>query len=350
MSDTAEDPVQIPLVGESPAMLEVRQLIGQVSQSAISVLITGPSGSGKEVVARSIHMLSGRADRNYVAVNCGAIPRDLLESELFGHEKGSFTGAVSQRQGRFEEADQGTLFLDEIGDMPADMQVKLLRVLEERRVQRIGARGDMEVDARIVSATHRDLEAAIDQQLFREDLFYRLAVFPIHLPPLAERREDIPLLVRAFLRRKTDVQFDRSAMHWLSMHDWPGNVRELRNLIERASILYSSRTIGLAEVEKLLLPRRRSVAEGAGAPGDGDKVVPIRPRSDHLADTGGSNPALIGDKPVDLRALVADLEHRYIEEALFKANGVVAEAARSLSLHRTTLIEKMRKLGLSKAA
>jgi sigma-54 specific flagellar transcriptional regulator A len=351
MSGEHEAHSHVPLVGESAAMVEVRQLVEQVSRSAISVLITGPSGSGKEVVARSIHVLSGRAGGRYVAVNCGAIPRDLLESELFGHEKGAFTGAVSQRQGRFEEAHGGTLFLDEIGDMPADMQVKLLRVLEERRVQRIGARGDMEVDARVISATHRDLERAIDGGRFREDLFYRLAVFPIHLPPLAERREDIPLLVRAFLRRKTDVRFDPSAMRWLSMHDWPGNVRELRNVIERASVLYPCRTIGLAEVETLLLPRRRSAADNppiAAATAE-EKVVPLRPRADQPAETAFERP-LIGDRPVDLRSIVAELEQAYIEEALAKANGVVAEAARSLSLQRTTLIEKMRKLGLSKAA
>ena len=348
MSDPDGQLPEIPLIGESPAMAEVRQLIRQVARSDISVLITGPSGSGKEVVARSIHMVSERADNAYVAVNCGAIPRELLESELFGHEKGSFTGAVNQRQGRFEEAHKGTLFLDEIGDMPIDMQVKLLRVLEERRVQRVGGRGEMEVDARIISATHRDIDQAIDEQRFREDLFYRLAVFPIHLPPLAERREDIPLLVRAFLRRKTDVQFNASAIQWLSLHDWPGNVRELRNVIERASILYPGQTVGIAEVERILMPRRGAELTTRRQDGreDGDaKIVELRPRAGSGADA-----PLIGDEPVDLRAIIAELEQRYIDEALRKANGVVAEAARSLSLQRTTLIEKMRKLGLSKAA
>ena len=245
------------LVGESEAMVEARRLIGQVAPSDASVIITGPSGSGKELVARAVHAASARFAQPYVAVNCGAIPRDLLESELFGHEKGAFTGAVNQRCGRFEEAHGGTLFLDEIGDMPADMQVKLLRVLEERTIQRVGGRGEIAVDNRIVSATHRDIDEAIDEQRFREDLFYRLAVFPIHLPSLAERREDIPLLVQSFLRRKSDVRFSQAAMDRLMTHNWPGNVRELRNLVERASILHPSRTVGAEEVDALLLPKRR---------------------------------------------------------------------------------------------
>jgi sigma-54 specific flagellar transcriptional regulator A len=331
------------LVGESPAMLEVRHLIRQVAPSNASVIITGPSGSGKEMVARSIHAASDRAPQPYVPVNCGAIPRDLLESELFGHEKGAFTGAVNQRRGRFEEAHRGTLFLDEIGDMPADMQVKLLRVLEERTIQRVGGRGEIAVDNRIVSATHRDIDEAIEEQRFREDLFYRLAVFPIHLPSLAERQEDIPLLVRNFLRRKTDVKFHQSAMDRLMAHAWPGNVRELRNLIERATILYSSRMIGAEEVQALLVPRRAQAGDARMLPPANDS----RPVPSSLPEESLS---LIGDDPVDLRSIIADLEQRYILEALERADGVVAEAARALSLQRTTLIEKMRKLGLSKAA
>ncbi|HKC03541.1 MAG TPA: sigma-54 dependent transcriptional regulator [Sphingomicrobium sp.] len=332
------------LVGESEAMVEVRQLIGQVAPSDASVIITGPSGSGKELVARAVHAASARFAQPYVAVNCGAIPRDLLESELFGHEKGAFTGAVNQRCGRFEEAHGGTLFLDEIGDMPADMQVKLLRVLEERTIQRVGGRGEIAVDNRIVSATHRDIDEAIDEQRFREDLFYRLAVFPIHLPSLAERREDIPLLVRSFLRRKADVRFSQPAMDRLMVHNWPGNVRELRNLVERASILHPSRAVGAEEVDALLLPRRSRPVAAAPVMAIANDIAP--------ALTGNSEPALplIGEAPVDLRSLVAKLEERYILEALLQAGGVVAEAARTLKLQRTTLIEKMRKLGLSKAA
>src|SRR3954468_8730513 len=191
------------IIGEAPSIQALRRLVRQVAPSDASVLLVGPSGSGKEVVARAIHAQSRRAGKPFVAINCGAIPRDLLESELFGHEKGSFTGAFAQHKGRFEEANGGTLFLDEIGDMPADMQVKLLRVLEERVVQRIGGKGQIAVDVRILAATHRDIDAAIEAGSFREDLFYRLAVFPIELPALAAHVEDVPLLVAHFLDQCT---------------------------------------------------------------------------------------------------------------------------------------------------
>jgi sigma-54 specific flagellar transcriptional regulator A len=219
------------IIGEAPAIAALRGLVRQVAPSDASVLLVGPSGSGKEVVARAIHAQSKRAARPFVAINCGAIPRDLLESELFGHEKGSFTGAFAQHKGRFEEANGGTLFLDEIGDMPADMQVKLLRVLEERVVQRIGGKGQVAVDVRILAATHRDIDAAIDAGAFREDLFYRLAVFPIDVPALAERIEDVPLLARHFLASagaRKPVIFSPAAFERMAEHGWPGNVRELR--------------------------------------------------------------------------------------------------------------------------
>lgn len=345
------------IVGESQAIVELRRLVRQVAPSSASVIVTGPSGSGKEMVARAIHAESQRASKNYVAVNCGAIPRDLLESELFGHEKGSFTGAVTQHRGRFEEAHGGTLFLDEIGDMPADMQVKLLRVLEERAIQRVGGRGQIAVDSRIVSATHRDIDEAISHQRFREDLFYRLAVFPIDLPSLAERREDVPLLVRHFLRQIADskrtVRFTKEAMDRLIAHPWPGNVRELRNVIERAAILFPGQTVSAEEVE-LLLHRRTRVnrAERAAVWEASERAAPLAPLSSPAPDAAPakSDESLISEGPVDLRAVVSDLEHRYITEALDHAQGVVAEAARLLSLRRTTLIEKMRKYGLHQAA
>jgi sigma-54 specific flagellar transcriptional regulator A len=341
------------LIGDSPAIVDIRRLVRQVAPSSASVIVTGPSGSGKEMVARAIHAESDRSTQPYVAVNCGAIPRDLLESDLFGHEKGSFTGAINQRRGRFEEAHGGTLFLDEIGDMPADMQVKLLRVLEERAVERIGGRGPIAIDARIISATHRDIEEAIGAQRFREDLFYRLAVFPIHLPSLAERREDVPLLIRHFLRRSgwnASIKFAPAAMDRLVAHNWPGNVRELRNVIERAAILYQGQTISAEQVDCALLPRvRRNSGERAAVWEASTRAVPPAPLPANVAAlTDGED--IIGDENVDLRMIVADLEHRYISEALRKAGGVVAEAARSLSLQRTTLIEKMRKYGLAKEA
>ncbi len=345
------------LIGISRSMVEIRYLIRQVAPSSASVIVTGPSGSGKELVARAIHLESSRAGHSYVAVNCGAIPRDLLESELFGHEKGSFTGAVSQKRGRFEDADGGTLFLDEIGDMPADMQVKLLRVLEERSVQRVGGRGEIAVDARIVSATHRDIDEAITAQRFREDLFYRLAVFPIDLPSLGERREDVPLLVQHFLGQgSSGVKFSQGAMDRMVAHDWPGNVRELRNVVERASILFPRQTISAEQVE-IILHRRGRVgnAERAALWDAAERAVPLpvpaaEPAPQPAPEQAEEQSAAIGEAPVDLRKMMADLEYRYIAEALRASEGVVADAARLLSLQRTTLIEKMRKHGLAKAA
>jgi sigma-54 specific flagellar transcriptional regulator A len=342
------------IIGEAPSIAGLRRLVRQVAPSDASVLLVGTSGSGKEVVARAIHAQSRRAGKPFVAINCGAIPRDLLESELFGHEKGSFTGAFAQHKGRFEEAHGGTLFLDEIGDMPADMQVKLLRVLEERVVQRVGGRGQIAVDVRILAATHRDIDAAIDGGSFREDLFYRLAVFPIDIPSLAERAEDVPLLVGHFLAQagRKPVRFSAAAFDRMAEHGWPGNVRELRNFVERANILYAGRIIGRDEVGALLLRRGRvgaierkslwdatdTLVEPAPAPAPTsapDVVVPIR------ADTPAI--AMTEAQPVALRDMLAEIERRYIEEALTQSDGVIADAARMLSLQRTTLIEKMRK-------
>lgn len=318
------------LLGLSPSITAVRALVQRVAPGNTSVLITGPSGSGKERVARAIHVGSDRASGPFVAINCGAIPRDLLESELFGHEKGSFTGAHALRQGRFEEANKGTLFLDEIGDMPPDMQVKLLRVLEERRIERVGGRGSIAVDVRIVSATHRDLSVAIEDQRFREDLYYRLAVFPIHLPGLAARPEDLPLLIDHFLRTipngEAGVRFSSAAIAAMATHHWPGNVRELRNFVERAAILHPDELLGPDDVDALLL---RPQTKGAASP-----LVATPVRSDTTD---------IGTSGIDLRAILHDLEGRYIGQALDRTNGVVADAARLLGLQRTTLIEKMRR-------
>ncbi len=344
------------LVGDSAAMAELRRLIRQVAPSNVSIFVNGPSGSGKEVVARAIHASSGRRAHSYVPVNCGAIPRDLLESELFGHEKGSFTGAHAQHRGRFEEADGGTLFLDEIGDMPHDMQVKLLRVLEEKAVQRVGGRGQISVDARIVSATHRDIDQAIDSGKFREDLFYRLAVFPIELPSLAERREDVPQLVRHFAGRDSDhpsARFSKAALDRLTAHGWPGNVRELRNVVERANILYPDQEVGAEQVELLLVRRGRlSVAERAAlwqASEPAELEATPLPEAEPAA-RAGSDPLVIDPASgVDLRSVLAEIERRYIEQALDHSSGVVADAARMLSLQRTTLIEKMRKYEMKAA-
>jgi sigma-54 specific flagellar transcriptional regulator A len=347
-------------MGDSRAMTEVRRLVRQVASSDASIIVTGPTGSGKEVVARALHAESRRAAQPFVAVNTGAIPRDLLESELFGHEKGSFTGAIGQRRGRFEEADGGTLFLDEIGDMPFDMQVKLLRVLEDRTVQRVGGRGQIAVDARIVSATHRDLNIAIEEQRFRADLYYRLAVFPIDLPSLAERREDIPQLVRHFADKSgAKLSFSQGAMDRLVAHDWPGNVRELRNVVERATILCAGRVVSGEQIDALLAPHGRRMASSVltdqrdARTLQADLAAALKERQLTTPATATPVPSsltpLFGDEPIDLRMTVAELEHRYITEALRAADGVVAEAARLLTLQRTTLIEKMRKHGLKAA-
>lgn len=319
------------LLGKSMRMEQIRVLVRKVAGFPTSVMISGPSGSGKERVARAIHAESDRAAGPFVAINCGAIPRELLESDLFGHEKGSFTGAHAQRQGRFEEAHKGTLFLDEIGDMPHDMQVKLLRVLEERTVERVGGRGSIPIDVRVISATHRDLSVAIDEQRFREDLFYRLAVFPIHLPGLGERTEDIPQLVRHFLRASTSgtgatgLDFTNDALQALARHPWPGNVRELRNFVERAAILHSGETIDAAQVDALLLRARPAIQRPT-------MTATILPDQREIDPAG-----------IDLRSILADLESRYIKEALSRTDGVVADAARLLGLQRTTLVEKMRR-------
>jgi sigma-54 specific flagellar transcriptional regulator A len=322
------------LLGHSAAMQGVRALVTRVAVCNASVLVTGPSGSGKERVAQAIHAESDRSKGPFVAINCGAIPRELLESELFGHEKGSFTGAHATRIGRFEEASGGTLFLDEIGDMPLDMQVKLLRVLEERVVERVGGRTKIPVDVRIISATHRDLAGAIVEGGFREDLYYRLAVFPIELPSLAERTGDLSMLIAHFLKslgeRRGKVNFSSDGIARLATHSWPGNLRELRNLVERAAILHPGETLGFLEIDRLLTRSGTSPAVASSF----RQVTPDQPPITETAFRNGS---------IDLREILAELEGRYIREAIERSSGVIAEAARSLGLNRTTLIEKMRR-------
>lgn len=293
------------------------------------------------MVARSIHAMSNRADKPFVAINCGAIPTDLIESELFGHEKGSFTGATIRRIGRFEEADGGTLFLDEIGDMRFDMQVKLLRVLEEGKITRVGGTGTISVDVRIVSATHQDLGVAIDDGRFREDLYFRLGVIPVQVPDLASRAEDVPLLINHFQRSAPQAgkaRFDPSALARLMEHEWPGNVRELRNVVERACVLYPGEMIGSREVEQLLGRAPRRLARPAPTP---LKVVDAAPAPLQVVPASAS-------MPVDLKMMLETMELERIQMALDSADGVISEAARLLTLKRTTLIEKMRKYGVDR--
>ena len=339
-------------------MGELRAVIAQVARTEATVLVTGPSGSGKELAARAIHDASPRAAGPFVALNCGAVPRELLESELFGHERGAFTGAQAQRIGRFEAAAGGTLFLDEIGDMPLDMQVALLRVLEDKRFERVGSTRPMVADVRVVAATHRDLAAAVSAGRFREDLYYRLNVFPVEMPALAARKADIPELVRHFLRplpSGTAPRFTLPALRRMSAHDWPGNVRELRNFIERAAIRFPDCDVGEAEAETLLTratpqsravdPERAALMQAVAALAVPSPVLP--PASEplgHPAFAAIVPDAVLGDGAVDLRAALNELERAFILAALDRAGGVVADAARLLGYQRTTLVEKMRRM------
>jgi len=333
------------LVGTSRAVQTVRKMIQQVANSDANVLILGESGTGKEVVARNLHYYSSRRDNAFVPVNCGAIPGDLLESELFGHEKGAFTGAISARQGRFELAEGGTLFLDEIGDMSLNMQVKLLRVLQERTFERVGSNKSIEADVRIIAATHRNLEEAITEGKFREDLFYRLNVFPIEMPPLRDRVEDIPLLVNELIRRiehekRGSVRLSQAAILALCQYNWPGNVRELANLIERLAILYPFGVVNATDLpDKFQTDTVRAQAtamdEELLAPQPMQYALDSEPR----LPRGG----------LDLKEHLSNLEVGYIKQALDDANGVVAQAAKRLGMRRTTLVEKLRKYGLQRS-
>ncbi len=252
------------LTGQSESMREIYKLIEAVAKSDTSILITGESGTGKELVARAIHQRSARSKAPFVAVNCSALPADILENEFFGHEKGAFTGALAEKPGCFELADHGSLFLDEIGEMPYELQAKLLRVLEERSFRRLGGRKEISVDVRVISATNRDARRAVREKILREDLFYRLAVVEIELPPLRERLGDLPLLAQTFLQRYADkagkrlIGFSREALELLSRHAWPGNVRELRNVIERAVLLCAGRQISAAELPKYFFDQKDS--------------------------------------------------------------------------------------------
>jgi sigma-54 specific flagellar transcriptional regulator A len=324
------------LIGDSAPMLLLRNMVRRVANSSASVMICGASGSGKEVVARAIHATGLRASSPYVALNCGAIPAELIESELFGHERGAFTGAQARRTGHFENAHKGTLFLDEIGDMRFDMQVKLLRVLEDGLVSRVGGNSALPVDVRIISATHQNLEQAITNGRFRQDLYFRLGVVLLHVPTLAERVEDIPQLIAHFQRGKNSAEnchFDNSAIAQLQAHDWPGNVRELRNIVERANVLFHGETIDAFGVDQLL---------GSTAP-----RMNVAPRAATLPDPVPTKPQT-WDAPIDLKAQIERIELERIQTALGRADGVISEAARLLTLKRTTLIEKMRKYGVDR--
>lgn len=317
------------IIGQSPPMHALYRTIQRVAKTDSTVLILGESGTGKELIADAIHYNSDRKDKPFVPINCGAIPEELLESELFGHEKGSFTGAVKERKGRFELAHQGTVFLDEIGEMSQKLQVKLLRFLQERKFERIGGARTIQVDVGIIAATNKDLEKAVTTGEFREDLYYRLNVIPIYVPPLRDREGDVPLLIQHFLARhchEKDIPLKRIskiAMAALEQYNWPGNVRELENLIERLVILTEEDEIGLED----LPPRIRQC---------GPKRPTLSLETPQLQIT-------LAPEGIDLKRTLEDLEDRLILDALEMAGGVKNKAAQLLGLNRTTLIEKMKK-------
>jgi sigma-54 dependent transcriptional regulator, flagellar regulatory protein len=351
--------------GNSAAIREVIALIRQVAAHDSTVLILGESGTGKEVTARAIHDLSPRRNRPFVAVNCGAIPAELLESELFGHEKGSFTGAISARKGRFEIAEGGTLFLDEIGDMSPSMQVKLLRVLQERVFERVGNHVPIRCNVRIIAATHRNLEESIVRGAFREDLYHRLNVFPIDMPPLRKRIEDLPLIVQNFVAQnvadgRPAVHFARRTLAALALHPWTGNVRELGNLIERLSITAGGRIVQIEDLPSKYRPPEGWVWEEQQPVIAVDESVLDEEETLDLLETGTIDaveasppqtavPDALTSLPeagIDLRAHLLAIERALVQQALERANGTVAHAARLLNLRRTTLVEKLRKLGI----
>jgi sigma-54 specific flagellar transcriptional regulator A len=356
--------------GNCPRIQSINRAILQVAAHDSTVLILGESGTGKEVVARAIHDASPRAARPFVPVNCGAIPAELLESELFGHEKGAFTGAISTRQGRFEIAHGGTLFLDEIGDMSPAMQVKLLRVLQERVFERVGSNTPIRSQVRIVAATHQDLEGAIERGTFRRDLYYRLCVFPIEMPPLRERLDDLDLLVEEIAERQSAsgwprVRLSRAALSVLRGYHWPGNVRELANLLERLAVECGDRVVrpeelpgrfqqadwiqvALAEEQEHLLAQ----SAAAEACERAELVAPVtggEPSTveDVAASALPVSHADLPDDGLELRGYLNDIERRLIDQALQRSNGVVAHAARLLGLRRTTLVEKLRKYSIA---
>jgi len=348
------------LKGKSQAIAGIRKLIDQVAESDATVLILGESGTGKEVVARALHDASFRKDKPFVPINCGAIPGELLESELFGHEKGAFTGALSARQGRFEMAEGGTLFLDEIGDMPLAMQVKLLRVLQERTFERVGSNKTIHCDVRVIAATHRYLENEIKENRFREDLFYRLNVFPIEIPALKDRAEDIPLLVSDLIARmeaanRGSVRLTHAALAVLMQHEWPGNVRELANLIERLAIINPKGLVDAADLPEKFQHYKVSeeIMDDIEA-GDMETVdMEEEDQSEPIEVIGAfegtsSSLAQLPAQGIDLKEYLNVLEVDLIRQALNECSGVVAHAAKRLNMRRTTLVEKLRKYDLQR--
>lgn len=346
-------------------MQQLRMLVKFAGRCNSSIMITGPSGSGKEVVAEAIHDISQRTAGPNITVNCGALPEQLIESELFGHEKGSFTGAINKHVGLFEQSNSGTIFLDEIGDMPLNMQVKLLRVLESRIVNRVGGNQNIPIDVRVIAATHKNLGNAIQQGSFREDLFYRLCVVPIEVPALNERTEDIPALVEHFLNNQSDSNplpvFTAEAYAALQNYDWPGNVRELRNVVERATVFFSGQQVQAHDIATLVQSDiAPAIHSEQNAPANAFQPQQLNtqpqfaenaPNMNGEAAFAQTSPIFQAPKPnnvIDLNAHLKNEERRIIMNALEASHGVVSKAARSINIKRTTFIDKMRKHSIDK--
>lgn len=343
------------LKGTSQAIVNIRKAITQVAKTNANVLILGESGTGKEIIARAVHDASLRRPKLFVPINCGAIPGELLESELFGHEKGAFTGALGVRQGRFEMAEGGTLFLDEIGDMPMSMQVKLLRVLQERTFERVGSNITRHCDVRVIAATHRHLGDEIKANRFREDLYYRLNVFPIELPPLRERTQDIPMLVEDIIdcmeaAGRGSVSFSKASLAVLMRYEWPGNIRELANLIERMAIIHPNEQVDVINLPEKYHPY--AVTDGIGGTAQTLNLGRYDPLEQLELNNNVDNlsPALaqLPSEGIDLKEYLNILEGDLIRQALVECNGVVAHAAKRLNMRRTTLVEKLRKYELER--
>ena len=316
------------IIGTSPVISNIRETVKQAADSDARILITGENGSGKEVIARAIHLCSARSDKPFIDVNCAAIPENLIESELFGHEKGAFTDAVSARKGRFELAQGGTLFLDEIGDMSLSAQAKVLRVIQEQKIERVGGEKTIETDVRIIAATNQDLDKACEEGRFRQDLYFRLNVIPIHVPPLRQRTEDIPLLLFHFLNiLEKEMSIEASSMELLTGYDWPGNVRELKNLAERLAVMHQENTITAKELEKLLNIKVKK-------PGEKHDKTPAAFLPSNLMEQNYNNAR-------------DSFEKQYLEFQLLKNNGIISRTAEAIGIYPSNLHAKLRKYGIT---
>lgn len=342
------------IIGQSTSLAEVFKVLGKVAPTDSTVLVTGESGTGKELLVRALHANSKRADKPFVPINCGAIPKELLESELFGHEKGAFTHAIRSRPGRFELADGGTIFLDEIGEMDLSLQVKILRVLQEKEIERVGGTGAKKVDVRVVAATNRDLEKEVAVGHFREDLYYRLNVIPLHLPPLRERGADVLLLARHFLevfchkKDRSVLALTEDTKKILQAYSWPGNVRELVNFMERLSILVEGDIIQPGDLPSKILDHVGDIIDLPEVVEE-HLIAPVIARQPVAATSGEfawPTLAMLKNLNMNLKDFLDAAEDRLIDEALAQAEGVKNQAAEILGIKRTTLIEKLKKRGI----